>query len=153
MKFNKIQMHIFSTGLGFIFGTLFPIVLISLDINEFGLSFTVEDITEVVLSQRVHIFGIFIFPLLFALNGFLISLNQIKKIKINENATYLSSIFNSMTEMLFVIDKDGIIKQSNNAVQSILGFNKDKLINTQITDLFDDKSLELSINFNFNTKI
>ncbi len=51
---------------------------------------------------------------------------------------YLDDIFNSMKDLLIVIDKQGFIHSVNNASLAILKYDKNELIKTPISTIFED---------------
>lgn len=56
--------------------------------------------------------------------------------------TYLENIFNSMSEMLFVMDRDYRIKEVNEALCERLGRNRNELLGTHVRTIFDGDTRE-----------
>jgi signal transduction histidine kinase len=86
---KNYHLYILYTFCGLLAGFIFPIIFILLDLNQFGLSYTIEDMTDVITSQRLHMFSLFGFPILFATIGYLLSSNKVKKAKIEKNNNYI----------------------------------------------------------------
>jgi PAS domain S-box-containing protein len=54
---------------------------------------------------------------------------------------YLDGIFDSMLDMVFIIDFNGMIKKTNRSAREGLGYSEGVLIDKNLSDLFDDKSV------------
>jgi len=63
------------------------------------------------------------------------SLEKVTK-KNNESKIYINNIFSSLTEMLIVIDHNGIIKVVNKKVTDFLGFTESQLVGSPITKVY-----------------
>jgi len=55
--------------------------------------------------------------------------------------TYLNNILDSMAEMLFVVDDDGVVQRTNRAARHQLGYAKDELRDMPISELLADGPL------------
>lgn len=56
----------------------------------------------------------------------------------NVSKEYFSSIFNAVTDLVFVVDEKGSIKDVNQAVSNILNYSHDDLLNSNIVSFFKE---------------
>ncbi len=62
-----------------------------------------------------------------------------------ENQHLYREIFNNSTNAIFILDKEGIFIEQNNASREMLGFPDDEIIGKYVSFLFDDSTLEFLI--------
>ena len=69
MKFlsKRNITYIFYTFTGLLFGLLFPIIFILLDLRQLGEEVTIDSVRFIIDSQEIYGFSMITFPLLFAL--------------------------------------------------------------------------------------
>jgi PAS domain S-box-containing protein len=62
---------------------------------------------------------------------------------LRESEERLRSFFNSVTDFMFILDKQGIVAQVNPAVLHVLGYGEDEFIGSPITKFFSPASREI----------
>ncbi len=59
----------------------------------------------------------------------------------NVSRDYFSSIYNAVTDLVFIVDLDGSVKEINQAVTDLLKFSPDELVKNQLSIVFKDKDI------------
>jgi len=65
--------------------------------------------------------------------------------KLGESEDYLNNIVASVSDMLLVLDLDGVISMTNRAMGEVLGYSKDEMIGKKFTSIISDKGFVSSI--------
>lgn len=122
------KKFLFLGGLsGLLIGTIIPLVFIKLDLNELEMKFSLSNIIWNVSSQRILLVATILFPILFFILGALLFFLRSKNlelaqmhIKSKESFLYVESIFQSITDMIMVVNVNGsIIKLNSSAAENI----------------------------------
>lgn len=105
--------------LGLVLGFTIPLIFIFLDLRELSLPLNLENALDIISSQNIYPFSLALFPILFTILFILIHILMKRNETAENSKKFVSQIFQSLEDPLFVVNEKKELLQNNEAYFSL----------------------------------